>query len=647
MADDKIFSDRPEDDFEMKQMKKKMEKMLNNKGRKTKNTNTNTNKNINNYKNNYKNENYKNIELFENIYETNILNSEGANVEPFTATSNTTIDDLLSNVDLNIDVKQQLEDIKKDLSKIKDVATSNEALTYVDELIQPIVKEYKKITSSFGDAKCKKPVLPYIPFFTELETAIVGDKPSTPVDKTEIPSQVDDFQKFDKNSKKSVFNMGDIPGFHPWDPDTGYDPNKSQQKCTACNDWTGMDNIDDTGANDSDIDFIKYIIEWINFFHDTIIYVECIIARNITKWLSGNEFVESDVDIVKKYVTWGLVIYISSYFVYNWFYLTFFKEFGEKVKIYEISEKNYEQFTERIPFLKMFDSFFTPSLFFTEKVHQLCFQWAPALNDKDHLFDEFFSSTFMFVVLYYLTVYVLYYQIDYFYVALIDILKFNYNNPFVSMMFMVSFFVIIYKIYKSMDFAGKNNSLDMINVLVRKVGLSNPIMLFMYAIAIVLYVILLMVYTPLLSSLIFVVFLFLFLFFYMALFTRDGYTQNCYEINTFIDKVLDKNRKEKMSVKLSLIENVKILLNIVFDFFYKHLVECTLFYMIFWSFFDYAKLQSGTLKPWLYIINGFIMAMIALYSIFTYLVPKNAGLETFDEIFNDNPNKIQPAPIVI
>ena len=629
MAHDIAF--RPEDNFETEKMIKKMKGVL--RAKKT------------------KAENYKNIELFENIYESN--GALDANVEPFTATNNTTIDDLLNNVDLNVDLKSQLENIKQDLSGIKDVATSKAAYTYVDNLIQPIVRQYTEITS-FWDAKCKKPVLPYIPFFTNISNAMSKNDDTNNLDTetTDIPSQVDDYQNFDKSSKTSVFDMGDIPGIHPLNPDTGHDPNKNKQKCTACNDWTGMDDIDDTGETDGDLKPANYLIQWVDYFHDSVLFVECIIARNITKWLSGTEFIEGDVDIVKKYVTWGLVIYISGYVVYNWFYLTFFKEYGEKMKIFEISEKNYEQFSEKYPALSYIDSFITPSIFFTEQFHNFFLHWLPALNEKDHLFDAYFSPTFMFVILYFLTIFVLYYYLDYFYKALINILRFDFTNPLVLILFAVTACVLLYKVAKSWTMSKMDTSLfnpqKLFEMVIKKLGGSNPLILFMYAIATFLYVMFVLTYTPFLASLLFVVSLFLFLFFYMALFTQDGYIQNCYDINHFINTVLFKNKKEKMSVKLSILENVKILLNIIFDFFYKHLFECSIFFMILCSFFDYAKLKSGTLKLWLYILNFCVLVLIALYSIYTYLVPKNAGLETFEEVMSDNPAKqMQPNIIIV
>ena len=145
--------------------------------------------------------------------------------------------------------------------------------------------------------------------------------------------------------------------------------------------WTGNDDIYEGGdkavsKSRSLADIIERLYQKLKDIYDKFIY-------NVTKFLSGNNFFDSDVKHVKKYFNWMLSIIVASIAVYNWVFLMFFKynhskeNEGTKVPIWKTPRDYISQRGSLNPFYFILDKFTNIPLFFPEYLKVGLITWFP------------------------------------------------------------------------------------------------------------------------------------------------------------------------------------------------------------------------------------------------------------------------------
>lgn len=362
-------------------------------------------------------------------------------------------------------------------------------------------------------------------------------------------------------------------------------------------DWDGIDNVDDIGDGELG-DIRQPIIDFINYLYECILFVEQMVAYQITKLLSRGEFKEDDVDIVKKYVTWFFAICTSSYVVYNWFYAMFYRnDADEKAEIYEFSRKKLAKYANTNMFVKLVEPYITFSVFFPEYLQRIFMHWVPSLIATQ------LNPTFQFVTLFYLTIYILYNFSNSFRQLFIDIIMVNSADWVVSLMYFIT--GLLFFIAFAYDFMWS-------------IQAKIPFIQIFYFIKKLIYLIIIIMITPFLGGVLCLgVFLFISFFVLMSSsVTIDNIKNYAQE---YVRKLEKNNKGDTFCQPLTFGEKVANFINIVFEYIYTYVFETSVIFMILWSFYDYThNIKSDALKTSLMIINFLTIVCIVFISLFSF-----------------------------
>jgi len=393
-------------------------------------------------------------------------------------------------------------------------------------------------------------------------------------------------------------------------------------------DWTGQDNINDEGDGEAE-DFRQLIVDLINYIYEYILYVEKLIAYEITKILSRGEFKEEDVDVVKKYVTWFFSISATCFIVYNWFYVMFYKNsIGQKPKIPEFSRRKAKEYANTNMYISLIEPYITFSLFFPEYLQKIFVEIIP------NFIAEHFNPTLQFTGLFYLIIYVLYNFSNSFRQLFIDIVMLNTSDWVISLMYLIV--LILFLIYLVFD-------------IMWSVDAKIPFLNIVYFIKKLIYFILIMCISPFLGGMMsmgLIIFFSLFVIFF-----TNSYSDTYKEINEYTDKMRHDIKEEGFAEKLSFFDKIKNFINMLFDYIHKFVFQSAFLFMVIWSFYDYThNLKSDNLKTSLLIINCVLLFCIPLLTLVSYTSSFNVNAEkTFQEVHTNlqqvvTPNIPTPTP---
>ena len=355
-------------------------------------------------------------------------------------------------------------------------------------------------------------------------------------------------------------------------------------------DWDGVDTVDDIGEGDI-ADFREPIIDFINYIYNCILFVEQMVAYEITKTLSRGDFDEDDVDIVKKYVTWFFAICVSSYVVYNWFYVMFFRnDMDEKADVFEFSRKKIAEFAKTNMLLKIVEPYITFSFFFPEYLQKIFVNWMPRIVAL--------KPTFQFVALFYLTVFVLYNFSNSFRQLFIDIVMVSMNDWVVLSMYFIT--GVLFFINFAYDFMWS-------------IQAKIPFFQVFYFIKKLIYLIIVVMITPFLGGILSLGFILFISFFVLS--SSSVTIQNIKDYTN----IHYKNSDDKFCDPLTFWEKVKNFINLVFEYIYTYVFETSVIFMVLWSFYDYThNISSDTLKNSLMILNCVIIVLVIFSSLFSF-----------------------------
>jgi signal transduction histidine kinase len=160
---------------------------------------------------------------------------------------------------------------------------------------------------------------------------------------------------------------------------------------------------------------------------------------------------QSDIDLIQKYIGWFEAVLLSSYAVYNWYFLMFYLERGagnnddDNDKRFRFSTKYLDDlYHERIPpnpnissgtaFLLLF--LFEFPIFFPEMLDKFLFDVVPK-NSKKIL-----NGAFCFIILFYLITYIFIKFFNQFMQFYIDYLSGNLKNPLIGIV--LAIMIVLY-----------------------------------------------------------------------------------------------------------------------------------------------------------------------------------------------------------
>jgi len=376
-------------------------------------------------------------------------------------------------------------------------------------------------------------------------------------------------------------------------------------------DWTGEDNINDEGDGEAE-DFRQLIVDFINYIYEYILYVERLVAYEITKLLSRGDFKEQDVDIVKKYVTWFFSISATCFIVYNWFYVMFYRNsIDQKPKIPEFSRKKAKDYANTNMYIKLIEPYITFSLFFPEYLQKIFMEIIP------NFIAEHFNPTLQFTGLFYVIVYVLYNFSNSFRQLFIDIVMLNTNDWVVSLMYLIV--LILFLVYLVFDIMWSPEA---------KV----PFLNVFYFIKNLIYFILIMCISPFLGGMMcmgIIIFFSLFVIFF-----TNSYSDTYKSINEYTEKMRNDIKEDGFAERLSFFDKIKNFINMLFDYIHKFVFQSAFLFMVIWSFYDYThNIKSDNLKTSLLIINCVLLFSIPVLTLLSYMSSFNVTTEkTFQEV---------------
>jgi hypothetical protein len=170
-------------------------------------------------------------------------------------------------------------------------------------------------------------------------------------------------------------------------------------------------------------------VDIINRFFDSIENVPGRIAHYITKWFSSHNSstIHADEKTVHKYVSWYIAIVVSTFAVYNWFYILFYKSSGTRVSMFEISR---DSVTSKIgPQWRAAEWFLIYSLFYPEMFQK------KIINDIPDAISKYLDPKICFILLFCILLNLSYYSTSILRKLCIDISTFNLKDPLLLCMY--------------------------------------------------------------------------------------------------------------------------------------------------------------------------------------------------------------------
>ena len=380
-------------------------------------------------------------------------------------------------------------------------------------------------------------------------------------------------------------------------------------------DWTGVDNINDEGDGEAE-DFRQIIVDLINYIYEYILYVEKLVAYEITKLLSRGEFKEEDVDVVKKYVTWFFAICATCFIVYNWFYVMFYRNsIDQKPKVPEFSRRKAKEIANTNMYFNLIEPYITFSLFFPEYLQKIFTEIIP------NFIADHFNPTLQFTGLFYLIIYLLYNFSNSFRKLFIDIVMMNMGNWLICMMYLIV--LILFLIYLVFDIMWSPEA-------------RTPFLNIIYFIKQLIYFIFIICISPFLGGMMsmgLIIFFSLFVIFF-----TNSYSDTYKEINEYTEKMHNDIKEEGFSKKLSFFDKIKNFINLFFDYIHKFVFQSAFLFMVIWSFYDYThNIKSDNLKTSLLIINCILLFCIPLLTLVSYISSFDVNArKTFQEVHTPN-----------
>jgi len=148
-------------------------------------------------------------------------------------------------------------------------------------------------------------------------------------------------------------------------------------------DYEGYDTIDDREVLGDDVNPREMMIRTIEKLYKKINYLNRAIAEYIVDNLSLGTPTESDYFLVQESISWIFSAIVSSYMVYNWYFLMFYSKDADfdvipisRIKMLENSS------SDDYPIFSLILFFFEFSILFVEKLDQFLIHFIPSITDK-------------------------------------------------------------------------------------------------------------------------------------------------------------------------------------------------------------------------------------------------------------------------
>ena len=418
------------------------------------------------------------------------------------------------------------------------------------------------------------------------------------------------------------------------------------------NDYTGKDDIYEGGdAAHSPInnisDFINYCY---NAVHSIPLYIALLIIEgieglssgisniskghiNISDNISINDKV-NDQKVIARYIGWTFCIGISTYVIYNWFFIIAYK--NEKKEVVELPiifdrKMLYNKGVFDASF-KLIHYFFEHSIFFPEYLQKGIIKGSEKLRST-------FNPSFLFTMLFFFIIFGLYHTLSFIRDLLLAIVTVNMKNIVLAFMFtiisgllMISFFNPPIKInvdtWADMKILGPSVIAQMTEIITSV----NPVKGIMNLVIWFFYILFVLFFGVPVAALLCMGYLFAYTFFGIILLKWFDFN----EIKELILKKIPKYARsekgkikvETFCVRLTFWEKVENYIHEIFDGMYKYCIEIAIIYMLLFGIYDYwYKLRLRNVRLTLF-TTAIILLTFILGILYLHIKAENANMPT-------------------
>jgi len=376
--------------------------------------------------------------------------------------------------------------------------------------------------------------------------------------------------------------------------------------------WYGDDPVNDNG-NAGVESVADKLVQYVNIVYDFFDMMLFKIAELIAKLFSmGNVDDVNDIIIVKRNVGWFFSIVLAWFVVFNWFYVSYYKNAaGKGVDInkdfYRGSLKTKEDTDANGPLYTYIIFWFEFAIFFPEKFQEYFVVWFPSI------FEKTLNKTTLFIILFFLFISIIYNYPSRCRTFLVDALKQNGQN--MTIMFML--LIVVYLFFAGLitiDFYGMIKTYKNILSIV-----ANPTMIFIILICHIVRFLFAMLCSVPLGGLLVMVYIALYSLLAIPIYSKNI---NPLPIRKAIWEYIKPSRnfvkKETPCRKFTFWENIVFTINAICDFGYKYCLWIAFIYMFFISLFDYISIKTYLLRMSLLVINAVLIITLCGLSYVQY-----------------------------
>jgi len=405
--------------------------------------------------------------------------------------------------------------------------------------------------------------------------------------------------------------------------------------------WYGWDPVQDNGSTSESI--VDKLIRYINNAYKLMDYFIFYIARLIAVAITFDKIDdENDIIILKKNVGWFFSIMFAWIFVFNWFYLSFYKPmyggpalnkgfYRENMKNKESTDANGAMYTYLI-------FWFEFAIFFPEKFQEYFVIQIPAYVDK------VLNKTSIFIIIFFIMISLIYNCPNFCRKFLVDALKFDQSNFLIVIMLLI----VVYLFFTGLV------TLDLYGIIKTYKNIlsiiASPVMIIVILLCHIVRFLFALLCTIPIAGLLVITYFIAFSLFGINIY---GNTPDQRDIRKKIWEYIKPSRdflKEKSGCeKTTFWEPFINAMNMISDFIYKYSLWIAFIYMLFISIFDYSNMKTNLLRMALVIINLILIFILCIMSYTQYRgemaaemeLLKKKGLQKENNVFiNDSVDKL-------
>lgn len=389
-------------------------------------------------------------------------------------------------------------------------------------------------------------------------------------------------------------------------------------------DWTKDDDIYEGGGKTSAPTNQFSGGNIINVMYESVNNVTTKIAEIIVKILSGKTHNDADIPIIKKYVCWSLSIIAASIAVLNWVFLMFYKEYNERVELYDISRDRLYNAGIMNSFYALLDFLFDIPMFFPEKLQTIF------VKDGPEFISNYVNITICFILIFGGLIRFFYTSASSTRNLLNDLVSFNMSNPILSFMYGTTFLLYILSFFMVEPISAAFN--------MTKLAAGFPASLLMPFISNIIKIIVLMMFAVPFAATFCLLYIFIFTFFGIPLLSKYSFLETVSNMYKYMNQNKIPVKKDTPCNPLSFFGQILNSFAIIFDFIYKYAIQLSVVVMLIYGIIDYAtNIKGPVLKLILLLLNSIIVATLGMNLFNDYSNSNQLDDDIVDKPMNDVP----------